>query len=263
MIKFTFSLLVAASALLVSGAAQASLLYVTNGDSARLAIVDTVTQTLVSTSQTAQGQYPIAVSSLVRLGSYYGNTASDYTLAGTSTGNDRTLTSINAVDGTTDGSFNYALNGAFSSNATVTRYNLDWSNPVNMFSFGGSSDLVGITYDTAAGSLWISSSTSIFQFSMSGTLLSQFSQSGGRGSLAYDGSTDTLWYVENGNNSIQQYSTSGTLLQTETVQGLSSNNWGAEFAIAQSATAVPEPATFTILGVGVVGVGAVRRRRAA
>lgn len=250
----------AAAVVAVAAPAAASTLYVTNGDASRLAIVDTVSGA-VTIKSTQQGQYPIAVSSSIWLGNYFGPTTSEYNLSGVATGQTRPSQTVFAVDGTTDGQYNYELGNAFSSSATVYRAGLDWSNPVAQFSVGNSNDYVGITYDSAAGSLWVSSASTMFQYTLTGTLLSQFNHSGSRGSLAYDGSSDTLWYVTNGSNTIQQYSKTGTLLSSTNAPGLSSNNWGAEIAFVSGPSAAPEPATWAIMLLGFGGMGAALRRR--
>ena len=117
----------------------------------------------------------------------------------------------------------------------------------------------GITFDIVTNSLWLSGSSMIQNYSLGGALLFQFSQGNGRGSLAYESATDTLWHVRNNSDQLAQYSKTGTLLQQATIAGLSGNNWGAEFAIA--ASSVPEPGTLALFGLGIAGMGLMRRRR--
>ncbi len=255
----TFIAALAVAAMAHVAAARASILYVTDGDASRLAIVDTTAGTLLSTATTQPGQYPIAVSSTVWLGNYDGSSASEYALNGVATGVTAPATAVGATDGTTDGTVNYELGNAFSDSGTVYKANKDWTDPVALFDTVSGSDLVGIAYAAASRSLWVSDTATIYQYSLTGTLLSQFSKSSSRGSLAYDPSSDTLWFVANASNTISQYSTSGTLLNSESISGLSSNNWGAEFAI--DATPVPEPGTMAILGAALASLGFMRKRR--
>src|SRR5262245_37534461 len=100
----------------------------------------------------------------------------------------------NFVDGAVNGLFNYTLDAFFDKDTTVYRTNFDWTNPTPLFSIRGGNDYVGITFDTFAGNLWISDMNRIYQYGLDGDLLSQFTHAGGRGSLAYDTETDSLWY---------------------------------------------------------------------
>jgi hypothetical protein len=72
---------------------------------------------------------------------------------------------------------------------------------------------------------------------MSGTFRGSFAHGDEAGALAYGGSTDTLWLVDNGNNTLRQFSKAGALIDTDTTSSNhSSNVWGAEF---QSVPFVP------------------------
>lgn len=209
--------------------AQTSTLYVTDGDSSRLAIVQGGSATIVTTHNKG---YPITVNGSVWIGDYNGTQPNtiEYDLAGTATGNSLPYSPVFAVDATTDGTTGYELGNAFSGNATVYSLNADLSGaPTAMFNVSGS-QLVGITYDSASGNLWISDGSTIFQYTTGGTQVSSFPHNSNRGCLAYEAATDTLWYVPNGSNDILQFSKTGSLLQTVNVPGLAANNWGAEFA---------------------------------
>jgi len=215
--------------------AQTSTLYVTDGDSSRMAIVQGGVATIVSTHNKG---YPIVVNSSVWIGDYNGTQPNtiEYDLAGTATGNFGAYSPVFAVDAGTDGTRSFELGNAFSSSATVYSLNSDLSGtPTAMFNVSGN-QLVGITYDSASGNLWISDGTTIFEYTTGGALVSSFAHNSDRGCLAYEAATDTLWYVPNGINDILQFSKSGTLLQTVNVPGLASNNWGAEFAFGGTPT---------------------------
>lgn len=243
-----------AMVLLAGANAQAGILYVTDGDSSRLARVDTVAGGAATVTTTHSGGYPIVVDTTVHIGVYYGPNAVEYQLNGTPTGSSVATADINAVDAgfDPDNGVAYHLGNAFNTVATV--YRSDESMTAGSFQalFGVSgSDLVGITYDTALDALWISDEFNIYRYSVAGVLLQTFAHSGGRGSLAYEQATDSLWYTRNGSNSVFQYSKAGALLQTKSFSGLAANNWGSEFAMfPTSASTVPEPASMALLAMG-------------
>lgn len=256
MLKSAFAAVAACAFATAVHAAPVQTLFVTDGDAARLAMVNGTTVTTASTFYTA---YPLAVRDTIWMGTYYGNTAREYTLAGVATGNTLASTAVYAVDGASYGSKNYSLGSAFGRSATVYSANADWSGQTAMFSVSGS-QLVGITVSSKSGNLWVSDMSKMYEYTMSGVLVSSFEQSGGRGSLAYESKTDTLWYVPNSSNTLLQYSTKGVLLDTVEIAGLRSNNWGAEFS--SSVVSVPEPGNIALLGLGVLALVGARRQRA-
>ncbi len=215
--------------------AQTSTLYVTDGDSSRMAIVQGGSATIVRTHNKG---YPIVVNSSVWIGDYNGTQPNtiEYDLAGTATGNFGPYSPVFAVDAGTDGTRAFELGNAFNTNSTVYSLNADLSgSPTAMFNVSGS-DIVGITYDSASGNIWVSDGNKLYQYTTGGSLVSSFAHSSGRGCIAYEAATDTLWYVTNGSNNITQYSKTGSLLQTISVPNLASNNWGAEFAFGGTPT---------------------------
>lgn len=234
-------------------------LYFTNGDASSLQAVNVTTGQLTFSVTSHPLGYPIVVRDTIWLGHRdNGTSAREYGLGdGTPTGNTATLSSNsfgNFVDGAVVGSYNYTLS-AFGSSATVYRTNSDWTNPESVFSVTGN-DLVGITYDNNSGNLWISDQSTIYQYTLTGALVSQFNHTGSRGSLAYQASTDTLWYVPNTTSTpLLQYGKDGQLIQSLAVAGRSGNVWGAEFQ------AIPEPSTSALLALGLGALVWLHRRR--
>ena len=215
-----------------TGFTQTSTLYVTDGDAARLAIVQG--GVLQAVQATHVKGYPLTVTGSVWIGDYDGTQPNtiEYDLTGAPTGNTVLYTSIQAVDGATNGIGSWQLGSAFGTLGQVFfSPTLNFQGSTHVFNVPGN-DVVGITYDSASGTLWISDRFRILNYSTTGTLLGEFDHSSGRGCIAYEPATDTLWYVTNSSNTITQYSKAGTVLQALTVAGLQSNNWGCEFPMS-------------------------------
>ena len=232
--------------------AQTEVLYTTDGDGARL----TRYQGGLGTQTTTHVRgYPITVDSTVWIGDYNGaqQNSIEYDLNGVATGNTVPYSHVFAVDATSDGTTGYELGNAFSAQGTVYSLgaDLDSTNRTALFDVTGDTRFVGITFDHAMGTLWISSRSNIWQYDLSGNLLSSFTHSEGDGhALAYESSTQTLWTARG--STLWQYDRSGNLLQTLNTNTNAGNNWGAEFA-------VPAPSALALLGLG--GLAAARRRR--
>jgi hypothetical protein len=271
--------LLAATGLLLAAAGlrAQNVLYVADGDSSSsqmlmgINITNGTIQFAVNTTSATvyAGDRPsaLAVTSSIWMMEHYNNpaNANQYSLLGVSLNNSVALPSSlpsQFLDGTTDGTSNYSLTWNGSSNVTVYKANADWTGMTSLFStstLGLTSDIAGITYDFASGNLWISGNSTIYQVTMAGAVVSSFTHSGGRGSLAYQRSTDTLWYVpNNGSSALLQYNKTGTLLQSLSTPTRSGNAWGAEFS------AIPEPSTtaLLVLGGGLAFWVARRRRHA-
>ncbi len=192
-------------------------------------------------------EYAIAVMGTVQttIGAS-GFAGSEYTLDGAYTGVSSTFPDLPGTavyDGASDGTYIYAWD--FNQNR-VLRFDPNWSNPVALFSIGGSvGDFLGITYDPLNNSFWISgwNKSEIRDYSMTGQLLSSFSVSHNEiTALALDPATGTLWSANrNVWGLFEEYSKSGQLLSTQYYPALSGMNvLGGEFQ-------VPEPSTTFLL----------------
>lgn len=206
--------------------------------------------------------YPPAIASTIWLGNRDNNGAAEFGLNGVATGK----TSYGAggisqlLDGTTDGvAHNYGVTCCGLNAVTVA--NPDWTGQTPLFDLPDNGS--GIAFDTAVGTLFVSLyNGTINQYTLTGTLLSSFSTDGSIAGLAYEPNTDTLWGWDRSSQSLFQFSTSGTLLQTNPVDVMSygvDNPFGGEMAVT---TNVPEPASFAVLGAGLISLGWLRRRRA-
>lgn len=154
---------------------------------------------------------------------------------------------------------------------TVYAFDKNWANPTVLFTVADNLTLDGITYDPVNGSMWLAETVDesspsptylIADYALDGTLLSSFSSLGEHG-LAMDYKDGTLWSIRGAGSSLDQYSTSGALLQQVTYNDLDGglSTAGIEFAI------VPEPSAWALMLAGFAGLGAAlrtaRRRTAA
>ncbi len=243
--------------------AQTTPYYLTDGDSSTMfiiqggALIDTVTTTSLA--------YPPAIRSTVWLGGRDDTGGVEYTLAGVPTGN--TSVGNNAytqlLDGTSDGqNYNYGIECCGLPDSVI-RANADWSGSTTLFDLP--LDGNGITYDTSAGTLFVSLfDGSVVEYSLAGDVLNTFTSPsiGELVGLAYEEVTDTLWGLDRSNNSLVQFSTSGSLLQTVSVPGfLPSNVYGGEMPL--TGDPVPESSTLGAIfaALAALGFGAVRQRQ--
>lgn len=227
--------------------ATTDVLYITNGDARDIQAIQgtaIIEQNLNLPSTSGNPlHYPIAVGATIWIMSYStgepGRLELDSTLTPTGASGPVVFLpgSPEVLDGGTNGNSNFTIDD---SNGDVYSYNNDWSGtPVYMFTAACSGNFCpGITYDPVSDSIWTSDETNIYEYSMSGTFRGSFSHGDSAGALAYEGSTDTLWLVDNNDNdTLRQFSKAGALIDTVTTSSnYSSNVWGAEF---QSAPFVP------------------------
>ena len=248
--------------LALSAAAIAAPLYVSaNGT---MYVVDSTNGT-ISSSFTTGSAGPVAVGSTVKL--FNGSQSHEYSLTGTPLGSTATDTGSGGFfDGTSDGvAYNYSMPNS-SGSTTVYRYDLNWNNRTTLFTFSNSPEVfgLGIAYDLSDNTLWMANDVpgnDIKHFDLTGNLLGSFSFANGLGrpgALAYDQSTDSLWFLTESGNNLLQFSKTGTQINSFVVAGLS--HWySMEFANSGRGTDIPEPSTLALAGLALLFVA--RRRK--
>ena len=167
--------------------AQAASYYLFDGDGTRA--VEIANGAVVNSFTTFSLAYPVAITGTIWVGGRDNGGSTEYTLAGTPTGNTAAggpvITQL--LDGTTDGSRNYGVT-CCSAQSIVTVANADWSNQQTLFNLGDNGS--GIAFDTASGSLFVSGfGGTITNYSLTGTVLGSFSAD--LVGLAYDQASDT------------------------------------------------------------------------
>jgi len=234
-------------------------LYLTSGDQTQIEAVQG--NSVVNTFSETGYQYPIAVQSTIVTSGPSGG--AQYTLSGTPTGTTTAALPFNAYDGTTNGVNNFVVNF---DNGTIYRTGLNYSNPTALFNASNAFSVMGITYDSANNSLWVSgwSNNKISDYSLTGVLLTSFTVPvSDIASLAYDQTDGTLWFGTQhdlgSSRTLYQYSTAGLQLSTAQYSGLANDNFlGGEFALS---SAVPEPSTWAMMILGFAGIGFLAYRR--
>lgn len=182
-----------------------------------------------------------------------------YTLALNPTGTTYGGSWAGLYDGTTDGTRNYAVDWDTS---RVLAFDRNWQNEQTLFTLasGASGRYLGITYD-GAGGLYISqwAGTMIEHYSMNGNLLGGFDTGFvSLSCLGMDYTTGTLWVgSQQHQGQFDEYTTGGAHLQTIGFGDMVvTNTLGGEFDLN---SAVPEPASVAVLGLGVLAI--LRRKR--
>ena len=232
--------------------------YLFDGDSQKA--VEIVNGAVTSSFSIPSLGYGVAITSSIWLGNRDNNGATQFTLGGAATGQTSSgpggISQI--LDGTSNGVNNFGVTCCGVNEVTIA--NLDWTNQTALFAIPAGGD--GIAYDTNSQSLFVSMfGNTVEQFTTTGTELGSFSTSGEVVGLAYEQATDTLWGWDRTDSSLVQYSTAGTLLQSDSVSTGLSNPFGGEMAMSAVA-AVPEPASIALMGAGIIALGMTGRRKA-
>lgn len=138
----------------------------------------------------------------------------------------------------------------FNINATTGAVNSNFS--------VANSSYTGVAFDGT--NLWVSgglTSNNIFEYSTSGTLIQTIGTQFAVGGLGYDSADNTLWAGGQSGN-VYHLDLSGNVLSSFVAgsvyhDGLSVGNLGAE-------NSVPEPGTLLLMGAGLIGLAAQRRK---
>ena len=164
--------------------------------------------------------------------SAYSPQGHEYDLSGTPTG--VSFSSASSVyDASTDGEFIYAWKWY---EAALVRYDLDWSNPVLLFSLPSSYSkcYMGITYDPYTGTIWLSSwymadFHRLDNYTLEGDLVGSIDLGDGYGAgLALDREDGSLWFFNWAEERYENYATDGTFLRA---MGGMTRIYGAEFRL--------------------------------
>lgn len=228
---------VIAASLVSTAWAQTSEYFLMTGDQARFHVVQNgaLLRSWGPAAGTANYQYPITVRDTIRTtGASVGEIGAEYDFNGNDLGAryPHPAGTNRGWDGATDGQFNYTLD----TSGNVSRFGLDWQNPVLLFSAG---DFGGITYDPSNDSLWVCrwSSSTVTNYSKAGAILSTFSTGHTQNmALAMDYADGTLWlHNRNTMGTFEQYSRTGQLLNSVAVPNMNTQNTlGGEFRFGVS-----------------------------
>lgn len=247
--------------------AQSGILYTTDYSSNLGSIYDTNTNTLVNNfTTTNSSQNGIAIHDTLKITNAFSNgTGAEYDLNGVLIQNNVfSQTDYSSLyDGTTDGSYNYAIDHNGHGFNKMFRFDSDWGNGIELFTLTSRGS--GVSYDSSTNTLWTTEDGSagalrtLRQYSLAGSLLSEFNTDVHSYGLAFDVTDSSLWVTGFGSNTFKQYSSAGAFLATSTFSGTSSSHaFGMEF---DNSVDVPEPSTLAIFALGMIGLASRRFKK--
>lgn len=249
--------------------AQSTPYYLLNGDAQTGYIVrdGAVQSTFSAPGSGPTALYPIRFDGAKFLLSQRdGGAAVEYNADGTPTGTTYTHPGQNVdqvLDGATDGTHTYAVRCCTGDANTDGLYRGD-------LNFGGltllsSTGISGVTFATSNGHLFTTDFEGMLsELSATGELLNSWNTDVSTpAALAYEASSNSLWFIGNGSPTIFNYSLAGERLQQINIAGLAGNNiYGGEMpGDTTPSTTTPEPSTWALLGAGLAAVAAAARRR--
>lgn len=266
------SIILVAASLIAATPASAAIVYMAS--SRDIVAFDTANGTIADTFWIVPNSGPLAVAGSIRMrvAAVNGNISSEYTLDGTLLGQTTVDSfSFRGWDGTTDGvAYNYAMTNT-DLTSTIYRYDRNWDNETELFTFSNGSyqSALGIAYDLSNDTVWVEThrpGNEIRNYDLAGNLISSFTFDNGLqrpGALAYDGGTDTIWFltelsrVGNGPElqTLLQFDKNGNQLNSFLIEGMR-HRYNMEFAANPSAV-VPEPGALMVWSMLALASGAV------
>lgn len=165
------------------------------------------------------------------------------------------------LDGTTDGSFNYAVQCCVQGGLNyVWRASTSWQGFERLFVLPDSG--FGIAFDTARNSLYVSSYSELWEFSLTGALLNTYTVSSRYTGLSYDEDTDTFYAYNRTVSALDHLSPTGAVLDSFGQGHFGGLIFGGEMAM-NGVAQVPEPATLGLTSAAAALLLLLRRRNRA